>query len=513
VKRALLAALLLAATLAAGQDAPRELIYGAGLTPRGFNPLLDAHEWNEVSSVVYSRLFRPDHAGKIVGDLVESYEVSPDGLTWTLKLRQNAQWHDGKPFTSDDVLFTWETLFDANTASSLDLNQPMVRSFEAQGTHGFVFHLKYADAGFLAPLTEIAILPAHRLRGKDVSMIPHPVGTGPYKLVRRAGRDYVFEAHAAYPFGAPAIPRLTLRVIPNDDARAEAVAKGEVHLAQVKAQHVEKLRATSGVRVYRMKTGAWRAMPLNLRRPALKDARVRRAIDLAIDREKIVAAALPGAGQPAYGPIPPASWAFAAEMNARRYGPAAAARLLDQAGWAKNKDGRRERDGVPLALDIIVWKDELFRRSAAEMVRDQLGTLGVTVNLHLVDNVEYNRLAGAMGDKYDTFIGGWGGLLDPGDNLAKKYRTGGSQNYGGYSNPEVDRLLDRVRALGPEQRGAARDIYKKIVALVTTDAVFLPVAYPEYVFAASVNVGGIDELICDSWYEFTKYAHEWRWKD
>jgi peptide/nickel transport system substrate-binding protein len=506
--------LLLAASAAFAQEAPpRELIYGAGLTPRGFNPLLDTHEWNEVSSVVYSRLFRPDHTGKIVGDLVESYDVSPDGLTWTLKLRQNAQWHDGKPFTSDDVLFTWETLFDANTASSLDLNQPMVKSFEKQGEHGFVFRLKYADAGFLAPLTEIAILPAHRLRGKDVALIPHPIGTGPYKLVRRAGRDYIFEAHAAYHRGAPPIPRLTVRVIPSDDARAEAIARGEIHLGQVKAQHVEKLKAAPGVRVYRMKTGAWRAMPLNLRRPALKDARVRRAIDFAIDRERMVAAAIPGAGQPAYSPIPPASWAFAPEMNARRHDPAAAARLLDEAGWKKNKAGRRERDGRPLTLDIIVWKDELFRRAAAEMVRDQLGALGITVNLHLVDNVEYNRLAGAMGDRFDTFIGGWGGLLDPGDNLAKKYRTGGSQNYGAYSNPEVDRLLDQVRGLGPAQREQARELYKKIVALVTADAVFLPVAYPEYVFAASTHVGGLDEFVCDSWYEFPKYAHEWSWKD
>jgi len=513
VKRALLLALLLAATLAAAQDAPRELIYGAGLTPRGFNPLLDAHEWNEISSVVYSRLFRPDHTGKIVGDLVESYDVSPDGLTWTLKLRQNVQWHDGKPFTSDDVLFTWETLFDAQTASSLDLNQPMVRRFEPQGTHAFVFHLKYADAGFLAPLTEIAILPAHRLRGKEAAAIPHPIGTGPYKLVRRAGRDYILEAHAAYHFGAPKVPRLVLRIIPSDDARAEALARGEVHLAQVKAQHVAKLQAAPGVRVYRMKTGAWRGMPLNLRRPALKDARVRRAIDLGIDRDKIVAAAIPGAGQPAYSPIPPASWAFDAAMNARRYDPAAAERLLDQAGWRKNKDGRRERNGGPLALDIIVWKDELFRRTTAEMVRDQLGALGITVNLHLVDNVEYNRLAGAMGDQYDTFIGGWGGLLDPGDNLAKKYRTGGSQNYGAYSNPEMDRLLDQVRALGPEQRERARAIYQKIVAMVTADAVFLPVAYPEYVFAADTRLAGIDEFVCDSWYEFPKYAHEWSWKE
>jgi len=504
---------LLVSLVCPGQEAsePRELIYGAGLEPRGLDPPLDVNEWNEVSSAVYSRLFRPDHEGRIVGDLAESYTASPDGLTWRIRLRRNVQWHDGEPFTADDVIATWKRLFDPKTETSFDQNQAMVRSWEKAGTYEVVFQLHYPETGFLAPLTEVPVLPAHKLGGGH-DLDRNPIGTGPYKLSGRGSAgEFILEWHTAYHLGAPPVQRLVLRVIPDDDARAEALLRGEVHVAQVKPQHAGRVRANPKLRLYRMGTGAWRALPLNLRRTALQDVRVRRAIDLALNREQIVEKAIAGFGQPAYSPIPPVSWAFDAEMNRRRHDPAEAARLLDAAGWKKNPAGWRERRGQPLTLELIVWKDEIFRRIAAELVREQLAPLGIRVNLHRVDNAEYARLSDNMGETYDGFIGGWGGLLDPGDNLFKKYHSRGSQNYGGYRNPEVDRLLERVRALGPARRPLARRLYLRLVRRLTEEAVFLPIAYPDYLFAADARVAGLGEFVCDSWYEFPKYAHEWSW--
>ncbi len=492
---------------------PQTLIYGAGLEPRGLDPTLDLNEWNEVSSAILSRLFRPDHDGRIVGDLAESYAVSPEGLTWRIRLRRNVQWHDGRPFTADDVIATWTRLFDPQTATSFDQNQAMVRAWEKAGTHEVIFRLHYPETGFLAPLTEVPVLPAHKLAGAH-DLNQNPVGTGPYKLVRRGDAgEFILEMHTAYHFGSPPIPRLVIRMIANDDQRAEALLRGDVHLAQVKPQHAALLRAGPNLRLYRMRTGAWRALPLNLRRAALKDVRVRRAMDLAISREEIVEKALLGFGQPAYSPIPPISWAFDPAMNRRRHDPPAAARLLDAAGGRKNAEGWRERDGKILTLELIVWKDEVFRRIAAELVRQQLAPLGIRVNLHLVDNAEYARLSDHMGDTYDGFIGGWGGLLDPGDNLFKKYHSRGSQNYGAYSNPEVDRLLEQVRAVGPARRPLARRLYLRLVRLLTEEAVFLPIAYPDYLFAADARVAGLGEFVCDSWYEFPKYANEWSWRE
>jgi peptide/nickel transport system substrate-binding protein len=200
-------------------------------------------------------------------------------------------------------------------------------------------------------------------------------------------------------------------------------------------------------------------------------------------------------------------------MNSRRYDPATAAKLLDAAGWKKSEGGNRRKDGHSLTLKLIVWKEEIFRRTAAEAIRDQLRPLGFDVQLDYVDNTTYNRLAGSAGEEYDSFIGGWGGLLDPGDNLYKKFHSKGSQNYGVYSNPEVDRRLEEVRALPPSERERAKRLYRELVALLISEAAWIPLVYPEYVFAADARVTGLGEFVCDSWYELPKFAHEWGWQE
>lgn len=493
---------------------PHRLTYAAGIVPRGLNPLLDRNGWNEVSSVVLSRLVRPDHRGGVEGDLAERWTVSEAGRRYTFQLREGVTWHDGAPFTSEDVLFTWQRLFDPATETTLDGNQATLDSFRADGPHRFIFELRAPDTGFLAALTEIGVLPAHLLRDRDVNTDVfelNPVGTGPYRIVRQAPETHWEETllvrHDDYHLGRPAFAELLIRVIADDDARAEALATGAADVGQIKPPHVERLRA-AGRRVFRMRTGAWRAMPLNLKRPALADRRVRQAIDLAIDREAIVAAGLGGYGEAGYSPIPPASWAFRPEMNLRRYDPAAAERLLDAAGWRRGPGGRRVKGGQPLTLEVIVWKDEFFRRTAAEMIAGQLGALGFTVNLYKVDGTTYNRLAEDMGATYDTFIGGWGSLLDPGDNLYKKYHSRGSQNRTGYSDAQVDAWLEQARSA--PSREAAIELYVKIVERVTEAAVFLPLAYPDYLFAARAEIDGIEDYTLDSWYEFTKYAAEWK---
>jgi peptide/nickel transport system substrate-binding protein len=495
---------------------PHRLTYAAGLTPRGLNPLLDRNGWNEVSSAILSRLIRPDHKGGLEGDLAESWTVSPDGHTYTFKLRRGVTWHDGAPFSSADVVFTWKKLFDPATESTLDLNQASLAAHRAVDDYTVEFVLKGPDSGFLVAVTEIPILPAHRLRDADINgdaFDRDPIGTGAYKFISRERWDTVEPAallarHESYHLGQPAFAELYITVIPDDAARAGAIASGAADIGSVKPPAVRLLR-DAGRSVYRMRTGAWRGMPLNLANPALRDKRVRQAIDLALDREAMVREGLQGYGEAAYSPIPPASWAFRPEMNQKRYAPWRAATLLDEAGWKRvASHGPRMKDGVLLRLRWIVWKDEFFRRTAAELAKQQLESLGISVELHMVDNSTYNRLAENMGADYDTYIGGWGGLLDPGDNLYKKYHSRGSQNRTGYRHADVDRWLEQARRA--TNRGEAARWYRRIVAQITEDAVFLPIAYPDYLFAARVDLAGIEDYTLDSWYEYTKFAAEWK---
>lgn len=502
----------------AGAAEGRALVYAAGLGIDLVNPNLRGAGWNEATALLYSRLYRVGLTGKIEPDLVEREEIAPDGMTWTLVLREGVRRHDGAPFGATDVKATLDAIFDPNAPCDLDLNLPMVSSVEYPGGPRVVFRLKHPSPLLPVPLSEIAILPAAAAAGAAGAA---PAGTGPYRLLsKEAGGDLVFARHEPFHLGKPPIETIVLRYIPDDARRAEALAAGAVHVAHVKPQHAAALKGRPDLRVVRMATGAWRGMPLNLRRPVLQDVRVRQAIDLALDRKAIAEEALAGGGSPAYQPLPPSSWAFAPEMDHPYRDVERAKALLEEAGWKAGPDGLRRRAapaggapaaGDPLTLRIIIWKDETFRRTAAEVIRRQLLAVGIRVELVLVDNAGYVRLAENMGDDHDAFIGGWGALLDPGDNLYKKFHSRGSQNAMGFGHPVVDMMLQEARA-APEPAIAA-PLYQRVLRRLRDEAVFLPLAYPDYLFGARAEVAGIEPAVVDSWYEFTRNAHLWRWAE
>lgn len=510
------------------------LVYAAGLPLELNNPNLRGNGWNEATGILYSRLWQVGLDGRIEPDLVESHEVLDEGLTWRMVLREDVSWHDGRPLALADVRATLDEVFDPDVACDLDLNLPMVGAISYSGERTIEIRLKHPFPLLPVPLSEIAILPAADVAGdpeRGRTSIHPPMGTGPYRFVRwRDDGAIELHPHEAFHLGRPAIPRIIMVPIAADEERARGVAEGRVDVAHVKPQHVGPIERRSNTWVVRMKSGAWRGMPLNLRRPYLQDLGVRRAIDLAIDREQVVLNALRGGGRPAYQPVPPESWAFSERLDVPYHDPHRALVLLDDAGWRVGEGGLRWRGRDPsiqvarasgepvknppdtaegpLTLRMIVWKDEAFRLRAAQIIKIHLRRVGIKVDLELVDNATYARLAEDMGTEYDAFIGGWGSLLDPGDNLYKKFHSGGSQNYMGYSNATVDRMLEECRtASDPE---AAKDLYFRLMEHLRSEAVFLPLAYPDYLFGARTRVRGLEPAIVDSWYEFTRNA--WRWR-
>ncbi len=562
-----------ASSCKSGDDLPYEieddractLVYAAGLPLELNNPNLRGNGWNEATAILYSRLWHVGLDGKIQPDLVERHEIRDAGLTWRVHLRKGVVWHDGRPLDTGDVRATLEEIFDPGVASELDLNLPMVREIAYRGKRTLDIHLRYPYPLLPVPFSEIAILPA----GPARTTITPPVGTGPYKFLRRR-EDGSIEVgrHRRFHLGEPSIPRIILAEVQSDARRSRDVAGGEVDLGNIKPQHASAIEGRSNTRVVRMSTGAWRGLPLNLRRPHLQDVRVRRAIDLAIDRKQVVVNALPRGGRPAFQPVPPASWAFSEKLDEPYYDPERAIELLEESGWFIGEDGLRWKGGHPatqvarasqapmpgrharqaesrahepasispaarssrhssmgggidlpegetpegndgpLTLRLIVWKDEAFRLRASQIIRIHLHRVGIKVELELVDNATYSRLADDMGLDYDGFVGGWGSLLDPGDNLYKKFHSRGSQNYMGYSNETVDRMLDECRAAADPE--AAKDLYVRLMEFLRGEAVLLPHANPDYLFGARTRVGGIEPAIVDSWYEFTRNA--WRWR-
>jgi peptide/nickel transport system substrate-binding protein len=305
------------------------------------------------------------------------------------------------------------------------------------------------------------------------------------------------------------VRRIVLRIVPDDDNRARQAAAGAFHITQVKPQQIDTLMANPDLMIYRFPSGAWRGMPQNLRRPLLQDARVRQAISFALDREAIVREAAMGAAVPAYLPVPPNAFVYDTSVFMPGRDVEQARMLLAEAGWAPGPDGMLQKNGRRFEYRIGIWKDEVFRRRAGELIKEQLAEVGIPVDLDLVDNARYQQIGDDMGSTHDTIIGGWSGLLDPDMNLSKKFATGGSQNYMRYSNARVDRLLEQGRMeQDPEKR---RRIYVDLLILLYREAVFIPLIYPDYVFVVKKSVQGLKEgMTVDSWYHFTRNAYKWR---
>jgi len=487
---------------------PDTLAYGAGLPVEIRNPNLRENGWSEATSLVYSRLYRVGLDGKIAPDLVEKDKVGHGGLVWKLRLRDDVRWHDGRPFTSADVKATMDAVFDPNASCDLDLDLPMVESFEYPNERTVVIHLKTPYPQLAVPLSEIAMLPEPRA-GAEASAAPP--GTGPYMPHGPAVKgEMIFDRYESYHLGTPALKTIVLKEIPRDADRAKALVQGIVDLAPISARNLRELVGRPDLRVARMRSGAWRGMPLNLKQPFLRDVRVRRAIDLTLNREDIALFALPHGGSAAYEPLPPESWAFSEDLGRTYRNTDEAKRLLAEAGWMSGEDGKRRKDpsGAPLTLRILVWRDDAFRRAAAETIKDNLGYAGIGVEIVEADHDEYVRTAAEMDDKVDAYIGGWGALLDPGDNLYKKFHTGGSQNDMGFSDEGIDRLLEEAGRT--EDREKAKAIYLEIMQKLREEAVLLPLVYPDYLFGMSSTVLDVPPAVVDSWYEFPRNAYLWR---
>jgi len=508
---------LLSTVWAGCQKKPdKMLVYGGGTVLRGLNPNLTKNGWNEANSLILSRLFQIGEQGELEPDLVADYTVSPDGLTYRFYLRTGVFWHDGVPFTVEDVDFTLKSIFDPKTDTHHDEELAMVDTFVHAQPNLFVIKLKTPTVSFLSRLSHVAVLPKHILKDVSVAEIDagafdrNPVGTGPYRFVEKASDvEWRFAWNEKYyrPSSAP-VPKLLLKITPDDDTRVRQMLEGALDVTQIKPQHIEQLLAHPDIVIYRLPSGVWRGMPQNLRRTFLQDPRVRLAISLSLDREALAKEAAMGVARSAYLPVLPSSFIYDTSVFMPGRDIDQARVLLSEAGWEPGTDGVLRKNGARFDYRIAIWKDDVFRREAGELIKRQLAEVGINVVLDSVDETKYGQIGEDMGNTHDTLIGGWSGLLDPDMTLSGMFETGGRQNVMHYSSRATDRLLEQGRKERIQQK--RKQVYLQLLTHLYQDAVFIPLVYPDYVFAARRTVQGIkDGVTLDNWYHFPRNAYRW----
>jgi peptide/nickel transport system substrate-binding protein len=392
---------------------------------------------NFVDGLIYDELVTLDAAHRHVPDLaaavptLENGGISRDGLTITYHLRHGVRWHDGAPFTSKDVKFTWQAVMNPanNVVSRRGYDQ--VASMDTPDDFTVVMHMKHIfppaiDSIFGESDGPYRILPAHLLAHyPNINQVPFngaPVGTGPFKFASWARGDRInLVANPSYFRGTPKLKTLTLLIVQDDNTVGAQLRSHELDVGlQITGPTFNALRTVPGIVTALPESPTYTGFIFNTRRPPLDDIRVRRALVMGMDRAAIVRDDTYGTARLGIADLAPFSWAFDAGVVPVPYDLAGAKSLLDAAGWQPGPDGVRVNNGQRLSLQLIYGQGSQLARTVTAQVQQMYRPLGVEVELKSYD---YAMLYAAaqnggilMGGKFDITLWSWTSGADPDDS-------------------------------------------------------------------------------------------------
>ncbi|HEV2741491.1 MAG TPA: peptide ABC transporter substrate-binding protein [Candidatus Elarobacter sp.] len=467
--------------------------------PHGFNPIYPTNQEDDyLASLCFDLLITQDGAGRLVPDLaaevptVRNGGISADGKTIRYTLRHGVRWHDGAPFTSADVAFTWRAIMDARNAVPNRHGYDHVERVETPDPYTVVFHLKELYAPFVRTVfaeadTTYRVLPQHLL-DHDASLDradfnTHPIGTGPYKFVRwDRGQSVEYEANPAYFGGAPHIPKITVRIIPDFTTVAIELRTHHVDLGLLDSNGFTGLRGADGLVGELIPVNGFAAYLINRNHAPLDNVRVRRAIARAIDRASLARRVSLGTVLPGYADIPPALYGGSTRNDPNAYDPAAARALLDAAGWKPGPDGIRVRDGKRLAVLMVDYAGSPSVQNMDVQVQSMLRAVGIDGTIKDYAAATFFAAASAggplQGGNFDLALLGWlsGTDLDNEILFACASRPPHGRNFENYCSQEMDAL--QREALSTYDDAKRRAAYAKIEALILRDVPMAFVNYP-----------------------------------
>ena len=246
VLSALLALAACSKTPAVTEDEGTTLVYGSGDYTR-INPAMDEH--GEINVLLFSGLTAHNGSNEVVAGLAESWEYDENACTYTFHLRDGVKWHDGEPFTAEDVKFTIEAIMDPENGSENAPNFEDVEGITVPDDKTVVFRLSAPNVAFLDYMT-MAILPQHLLQNENIpreSFFRHPVGTDPYKLTLGRRSVHRVGQNEDYYLGAPKIDRIIFKIVTDDNAQALQLKSGEIDLALLDPKNARTLRTRRAI--------------------------------------------------------------------------------------------------------------------------------------------------------------------------------------------------------------------------------------------------------------------------
>ncbi len=459
--------------------------------PRFVNPVLSVTDGDkDLVALVYSGLLKAMPDGTFMPDLAESYTISPDGRIYTFVLRKDATFHDGKPVTADDIVFTVEKIQDPTTKSPKQSNWDGITVQKVNDSE-VRFILKQAYAAFLENTT-LGILPAHALQNKtgeafitdDINV--NPIGSGPYKVdsIKRtsngAPASYILVPFTHYLHGVPKISKLILSFYANEKNLVEAY----------RAHDIDSMNSIAPETAYELQNAGSTIIQAALPRTfavffnqesnrALAQKEVRQALNMSVDRALIVNSVFQGFASPLDSAVPKSFTSSTHSLSSIVSTSTVddAIRLLDQQGWTPNATGIREKkigkDTVPLSFSISTT-DAPELKAVADILKTEWQKLGADVTIKVVEGGYLNQNI-IKPRKYDALL--FGQVVNKDLDLYAFWHSTQTEdpglNVALYKNKSADIILERMRVT--LDHNARIELYNQFDALLKKDmpAVFL----------------------------------------
>jgi ABC-type transport system substrate-binding protein len=438
-----------------------------------------------LDGLIYDGLVKLDPRMNIVPDLAERWET-PDPRTYVFHLRHGVRFHDGRPFTSADVKYTFDSLMSGEVTSVKRGTFPMLESVDAPDPYTVVFHLSEPYTSFVWNLTAMAmgIVPA----GSGHAPAGDPIGTGPFRFVSMVqDQEIVLARNPDYFGGAPGIPVVRFRVVPDAITRALELRKGTADIGGVTSltpDMVDALARQPGLVVDDQPGTVIAYVGFNFDDPILSHRQVRQALAYATDRASLIRYLLRGQARAASSLLPPNYWAYEPNVRQYPYDPAEAERLLDAAGFPRGPDGVRFRVTMKTST-------EESARVLSEALSGQWRRVGVVLDLRPLEDATF--LSDVSRGSFQLYTLRWVGANDDPDIFdyvfSSKRMPPLGANRGHYRNPELDALIQQEKV--EMDRDKRKAIVSQIQKIVAEDEPYIDLWYVDNVCVHRTRVTGI----------------------
>lgn len=467
---------------------------------------------SSINGLVYNGLLRYSANLELEGELAERWEVSEDNRTLTFYLRRGVVWHDGAPFTSADVKYTYELYIDPEIPTAYAEAFSQVTRVETPDPHIFVVHYETPYAPALVSWAT-AVHPRHLLEGTDVTrsrLARHPIGTGPYRFKEwSSGEKIVLEANPDYFEGPPYIKRVLYRIIPDVSTQFLELQTGSLDFMGLTPLQFSRQTDTPAFRrnynKYKYLSFGYTYLGYNLKRPLFQDKRVRQALAYAIDEKELIDGVLLGYGVAATGPYKPDTWVYNPNVRRYDYNPERARQLLAEAGWEDSAgDGILRKNGQRLAFTIVTNQGNDLRIKTGEIIQRRFREIGVDVRLRVIEWATFLKEFINPGN-FDATILGWSGGPEPDQyNIWHSSKTApGQLNFIGYENAEVDALLEQGRRVFDSQQ--RKEYYDRFQEILAEEQPYTFLYVSEALPAVSRRFRGIEPAPAGIRYNFNRW--------